>query len=282
MSAPQKNNEAYVLLVGVILIAITLIFSFGIPRFSQEKITDPKGEEPVYSLKDIEFISLKEANMLLGSGNLEALDLRSESDFYREHLINSINLTQNEITKYIETLRSKNETKKVILLVTYAEKSESLSVITKYFTTALPGIKVFSLSGGFEAWKNASYPTLRAGDPTNPIDQTKVEYIKSSEILTFITSKTNILTIDVRNPSDYTKDHLDITKNIPLQKLEIEKDSLSRGQTIVVFGSNALESFQAGVRLFDMGFFQVYTLDGGYDDIIASISPTDIPPEKAK
>ena len=279
MKSSSPNNDTRILLVGIILIVITLVFSFGIPKFSKDE-SETQNTPAENPLKHVNFIDPKEAHTLLGSGNIRILDFRSESDFYSEHIIDSINISPEKLEVYTQNTLLKENQNTVILLISYAQRSEILSGATVHLTSKLPNAKVFSLSGGFEAWKNGAYPTLRAGDPTNPVDQAKVEYIKPSEVLTFITANQDVVALDVREESEYKKDYLDVTKNIPLKKIESEKDSLPRGQSIVVFGSNALESFQAGVRLFDLGFFQVYTLDGGYDAILSSVSTTDTPPSQ--
>ena len=84
-----------------------------------------------------------------------------------------------------------------------------------------------------------------------------------------IFSSENIL-IDVRNPSEYQKGHLDKAINIPYSKIrsEIEKLAPNKEQTIVVYCLSGKRSKFTAKKLESMGYTNVINA-GKYKDLKA-------------
>jgi len=72
--------------------------------------------------------------------------------------------------------------------------------------------------------------------------------------------------LDVRNKSDFAKEHIVGAINVPLPELEARKNEVSAVKKTIVYGANTDESFQAATVLFDLNFFNIYQMDGGIDD----------------
>lgn len=262
----QNTKETTIILVGIGSILLIISGYFIIPLFFSEKTSGNNPSQKDVSEETFHFISLKEAYDLLNTQNITIVDVRSGSDYYSQHIIDSIHRESAEFQNFLSSQRNKEESL-IVLLVGYTEETGSLLSTQILLEQTFPHITVFTLSGGFSSWREASYPSFRAGDPTDPIDQTKVEYISPQEAHTRIPTQ-DIFLLDVRNVNDFKQDHINISHNIPLSLLESKRTEIPRSKIILAYGTNAMESFQAGVRLFDLGFFQVLTLDGGYQTLI--------------
>ena len=263
----QNTKEAMIIFIGIGGILLIISGYFLIPFVFSQKSSDlPPLQEDVSDEEAFHFISLKEAYELLKTQEITVIDVRSASDFYTQHLIDSIHRESTEFQAFLSDTNNTNDSP-VVLLIGYTEEKGSLLYTQTVLEQTFPQITIFTLSGGFSSWESASYPILRAGDPTDPTDQSKVTYITPQEAHKRIPIE-DLLLLDVRASNDFKQDHIDISQNIPLPLLEKKRNELSRSKTILVYGANALESFQAGVRLFDLGFFQVLTLDGGYTTLI--------------
>jgi len=263
-----SQHETRALLIGSLLIGLTvassLILTFWKDRKEESSLII---QEQTSVPQTLNFISLQEAQKIIQEDNTLVLDIRSDASYYSEHLLNSENISLDELSVWTSRLKEKGNLPSTILLIGYETQAISLSQATKYLESQLETTAIFTPTGGFEAWSSQSFPTINAGDPTNPIDQTKIQYISSQEALNRIASDPLLFILDTRSTEDYKKDYINTSQNIPLPLLEKKKADIPFGRTIFVYGENALESFQSGVRLFDMGFFDVLTLDSGYSEL---------------
>jgi rhodanese-related sulfurtransferase len=277
METINKKN-IYALLIGCILIILILFFSLGMSFFEKKEEASSFQKEEGISFSEASFVSNKELQKMILSDNPLIVDIRSSSDFYSSHIINSLNIQYESTIETLESLLEKESSSSLIVLISYEEQLPLTMDIKNSLTSLFSKKTFFILSGGFSLWKSEGYPTINAGDPTEASDQAKIEYISPLDALNLIKTDENITVLDVRENSLYVKDYIDISKNIPLAQLENKKNDLSRGVPILVYGTDALESFQGGVRLFDMGFFRVLTLNGGYENLIQQSPPREESP----
>jgi len=262
-------NDLKVILVGAGLIILVVTASFWQSFFTKEETVEDVAEKASDAIQT-QFLSPEEAKHFIDSENAAILDFRSDADFHDEHMIGARNVSLETLPNFVEDTAASSKIGQSLLLVGYEDMSFIPDQAGQYLESELDKTAVFALTGGFESWKEKSYPTVRAGDPTDPADQTKITYIKPAAALAKIANDSTFFILDVRDPSTYKQDYIDASVNIPLHRLEARREDIPRSRPILVYGENALESFQAGVRLFDMGFFQTETLNGAYTNLISS------------
>ncbi|MEI6650502.1 MAG: rhodanese-like domain-containing protein [Candidatus Moraniibacteriota bacterium] len=149
-----------------------------------------------------------------------------------------------------------------------AEGSEALIITSndqnadKKITDALDAAKVryAAIRNGLAGWESAGGAVLTAGDPSSVIDQSKVSLVTPDQFSALLKGKDIYYRLlDVRSSGTPAEGAL----HIPLADLESRKKDLPIATNIAVCGENGVEAFQAGVRLFELGFYSVKTLDGG-------------------
>ncbi len=75
----------------------------------------------------------------------------------------------------------------------------------------------------------------------------------------------NLILSDVRDPNEFTKEHIPGAINIPLEKLGEKAKEFKKSQRIVVYGETHTDgtSNRAAEMLEQMGFRKVSDFDGG-------------------
>lgn len=109
------------------------------------------------------------------------------------------------------------------------------------------------LAGGVEEWYKAGLPF------------SKVDLISAPELMRMITSKDDILIIDVRRESEWNEGHIEGSKHIYLGHLEKKVDQLQRNVPIVVVCKTGNRSSFGASILLKAGFERVFNYLGGTD-----------------
>lgn len=104
------------------------------------------------------------------------------------------------------------------------------------------------------------------GQATKSVE--KEEKIKTIEGIAFeekILSKKNSQLIDVRSPEEYTVEHLENAKNINWNGDDFisNAEKLDKSKPVFVYCKVGGRSIQAANKLSELGFTEIYNLDGG-------------------
>jgi len=261
----QKKSDTFVSLraisSGFILIIFTVSLIFLKPYFSKKTVSKENDKNsPTKSIEDCKKISFQElsSKLINDSGNsFEVVDIREEKKFEEEHIIGSKNIP---IEKNISDFSFFEENKTYIIVT---ENSQTEKDICKIFPSEKKK-KIYILASGFANWKKNLQPTISAGNPYSSTDQSKISYINSEELKKIIDEKkTSIYIMDVREKNLFLSGHLKGAENIDLKDLEKSRHSIPLGKRIIVYDDSGILAFQAGVRLFDMGFLNVFTFSEG-------------------
>jgi len=187
------------------------------------------------------------------------IDMRDQEAFDQEHIIDSKNITLQEITSN-SPLVDKNITYVLVNDGTQENLISAREAMLKKGAT-----NVFYLTDSFQTWKDTNSPTISSGNPESFVDKAKTKYVKSDEFNGFINTEKNLLIIDLRSSANYKIGHIKGAINIPLDELEARRHELPIGKNIVLYDKDGLWAFQGAVRLFDLGFFNVLYLSDGFD-----------------
>lgn len=259
----DKNTQAiFVGLFLVILIAaVTLFRSDALKKDppAREKSTDPSqaaSAEPTIN----KTTSAELAKALFSAAPPLVLDLRDQSAFDAEHIIDSIDVAKTTDT---EIIRSVAKSKTCVLI---ADQNDPTIINTVTANLKGKGCELEYLDGGFAAWKRGANPTISSGDTESFTDQAKVTYINSDGLKKKLDDKDpSLFVIDVRNAAAFQGGHIAGAKNIPLDELEKRRAEIPSAKTLVPYDNDVLGGFKAAVRLFDLGFPSNLVLSDGLD-----------------
>ncbi len=218
---------------------------------------NPTETSPQVALTELRTISSENILDRIKRGeDMRFIDIRPRSVFEQYHLIDSEWLDLSEITTFSAP------TGQLIVIVHGDENSnEQLREIHERFSSK--HMTFAFLEGGIRQWITQGGNVIAESNPRSYIDRTKVITVQPEEVQELEGTLVRSVILDVRSESDYARGHIPGALNLPAARLEKERRSIPSG-SLFVYGANESESFQAGTRLFDMGFIGLRVISGGF------------------
>ncbi len=257
METSKSRQEKLVIVAGFALIAIVALATFSKTDFKKNN-TPVIPENP-----EISTISADELYQKINEReSVLIIDVRSIQDFEKEHILDSVNVPLENISKAeVQNISSGN----LAVLVGYDGNNRESYQIWKIFSQQFSNLKI--LTGGINGWKNdKSRNIVGSGDPLSFVDQSKVAFIKAEELKSIIdenkTSQYYIL--DIRTSASFAQGRIPNAQNISFNKIESMRKKIPIGKEIIVYGDDEKQGFHGGVRLFDLKFFSVRVLKEGF------------------
>ncbi len=256
---PNKNSFNPVI-IGIVL--ITLITAYFLWQTFNEKQKLQRLEKKLIEEKresgkiNVEIVSVEEVYQWIGNKNVQLIDIRNSAEYEIKHIESSINLPLDNIIKDLTKI---DKTKKIVIID--KENSSKGQILTEHLTKE--GLDSKYLDGGILNYARQNYPLVTTGNPSDITDQMKVTLITASEVREKMIKGKVLAFIDTRNSGAFNADSIAGSKNIPLENLENLKKSLP-SRTILLYDSDPTRSFQAGVRLYDIGISNVYSCSDNY------------------
>lgn len=263
MDRDKESKNISAILVGFALIALVVLIPFLRSYFSDKNSESadentPAAESEMNKNKYASISSKDLLNRINARHQLIIIDVRSEEDYKKNHIVDSLNIPFSFFSEYFPEMSVDQE---YILVDDLGLTPSEIRIMD--FLLDNNFLNIIYLEGGFSSWLNNLNPAVTTGDPNSFTDQSKVSYIKSDDLNRQIADNEKLYIIDLRNKSDYDSGHIKNAENIPLDDLEKMRRQILPGRKIVLVDSDGLWAFQGAVKLFDMGIFNAYTLSDG-------------------
>ncbi len=183
------------------------------------------------------------------------LDTRNPQDFSAGFIPNSINIgLDGQFAPWVGAMIP--DVKQQILLI--ADQGREEEAVKRLARVGYDYVIGF-LDGGFDSWKSA-------GKEMDSIDR-----ISADDFANMYEGKPNI--IDVRKPGEYTAEHVDGAKSIPLDFINSEMSSFPKDEPFIIHCAGGYRSMIAASILKSRGFDNFKEVAGGY----GAISKTNVP-----
>jgi rhodanese-related sulfurtransferase len=258
--ANPKKTFFSPIVIGIILIILIIGYFFWQTFDEKQKMSNLEKrllEEKKEAGKiNVVTASAEEVYQWINNTNIQLIDIRTSSEYEIKHIESSINLPLDTI---IESLPKIDTTKKILIID--KENSKKGQILTEHL--ANEGLISKYLDGGILNYARQNYPLISAGDPTDITDQMKVSLITAEQVKKEMLQGEIFSFIDTRASQMFEIDYIQGSKNIPLENLEKLKKSIP-SRTILLYDSDPIRSFQAGVKLYDMGISNVYSCSDNY------------------
>lgn len=260
MDNSDKNQKAF--LVGIFLIALVVLIFISknyIAGQNSTKKEDSASIQQADSSEKMTLLSDKDlAEMILARKPVIVLDIRDSQSFKLEHIIDSKNVSNDDLAKILTSLdKNKN-----YVVVDYTGENSVVNIDDN--TKKLSNL--YLLSGGFSVWKSNQNQTIAIGDPNSFADQSKVSYVKAEDLKKMIDDNvSNLYVIDTRDKASFTEGHIKNATNIFLDDIEKRRNEIPHNKKIITYGQDGLGGFQAGTRLFDLGILNALVIPDGLD-----------------
>ena len=257
----KKNNLA--LIIGFLSIFVIALLTFIRPALKKDKTVEKQITSETNENDNNKMISSDELfNMMNNQSNIYIIDIRSQQEFNKEHIIDSKNIVAQELPAAIPSLNKD----KLYILVSNSFSKTDIEYLNEIFSKN--NIEnYFYLSDGFIGWKNKYQLIISEGDPSSFVDQSKVSYISVDELKKELENdESKLLIIDLRKNSSYKGGHIKNSLNIYLEDIENQYEKITPGKKIILYDKDGLWSFKGAVRLNDLGIYNVFSLTGGLDE----------------
>ena len=191
-------------------------------------------------------LNAKDFELLANETNALILDVRSEDEFAKGHIPNSIFVGINgAFAPWVGALIL--DVKQPILLVTpVGKEAETIKRLARVGYDATIGY----LEGGLETWKNAGFEL----DTINCISAETLEEKINEDITVF----------DVRKPGEYTAEHLNEAPSAPLDFLNDHLSEFPKEKEFYLFCAGGYRSMIAASILKARGYDNVINVNGGF------------------
>jgi rhodanese-related sulfurtransferase len=257
MENQKKENRA--LLIGVTLILAVLAIFFLRSNLKNKKSIPLDSRNQSASTNFLTINPEDLAKIISSQEKIQLIDIRTIEEYASEHILDSINLPTMSGVEF-STIRIARD----IPIVIISNTGDDESVNSTYQKITIDGYQNTSiLKGGILFWKSQNFPTVTWGDPQSFVNQSKIIFLEPVNLKKQMDTGAVLYILDVRDKNEYLGSHLQRTVNIPLGELEQRRNELPLNKTIIVYGATDLQSFQAGVRLHDIGMPNNVVLKGG-------------------
>ena len=201
--------------------------------------------------KSLTALSPDEFDSIAENSDAIILDTRSNTDFYKEHIPQSINIgLKGDFAPWVGALVV--DVKQPILLI--ADEGEEEDAIIRLSRVGFDHV-IGYLKGGFKSWQTAGK---------------EVTHIHRMDAADFV-QKVNLqndLVIDVRKPGEYATKHLDGAYNKPLEYINEWMKDLNPNQHFYLHCAGGYRSMSAASILQARGYHNFTEIGGGFNAII--------------
>lgn len=261
----NNKRQGRGLFIGFLLITGVVLWYGG--RFwyegRQEKAAEKEKMEAVIdeadtALTDLRFLTPKEVLARLErQENILFIDIRTKEEFDVEHVVDAVSMPVTLLNTFAPT------SGQLVIVVSGPNiPNQTLKGIHGLFTERKYTFAF--LQGSVADWKLAGGTTISTGDPTSLFDYSKIISINPEAVPAAAQELSTVLFLDVREESAFRKEHLPGAINVPLVDLERRRSDIPKGKSLFVYGANDYESYQGGVRLFDLNFYGTRVIRGGF------------------
>lgn len=257
-------KEILVVTIGILLIVGVIMLTLFSPKKNDRPLSNTFSEDSNVTnfFKQVSYIQKDDLQTELSQEDLIIFDLRDRSYYDVSHIPGSYSVTPETLISSF--MKQKPNPQKVILVDISGQTPALEQSVQALRKENIQNIRI--LAGGYADWNELIYPTITWGDPESALDHSKIRAL-SIENAKLLFSEKEVLFLDVRSSEEYAKEHIEKSLHIPFGELEDSREMIPRTKMVVVYGATPIDSFRAGVRLFDLGYRLAYTVNGGYIDL---------------
>lgn len=253
-----RPGEGRVVLLLAVLMFGGALFMLGKAWYEKRQDSAAATSEEA-GLTSLRFISAENIlDRIKKNEDIRFIDVRPRASFEQDHLIDSEWLGLAEIATYSAPTGQ-------LVVVVYGEENSNDQLRDIHDRFAAKKMTFAFLEGGIQNWIAKGGTVISEGNPSSYVDRTKVIAIDPEKVTELRQTLVRSIVIDVRSEREYSLGHIPGAINLPFSRLEKDRETIPSIGSIFVYGTNETDTFQAGTRLFDMGFFGLRIITGGFE-----------------
>ncbi len=208
---------------------------------------------------DIKTVSPEQVFQWINKPNIQLIDIRNENEFNKKHIESSINIPLNKLKDNLDKFK---KDKHLVII----DKKDSMEgkILVDHFSKE--GLNIEYLKGGILKYAQENYSLINEGNINNPADLVKVKTFSAQKIKEELLRGKIFSFVDTRPEYLYNLDKIKGSFNFPLEKIENIKNKLPT-HTLLLYDADPVRSWQAGVKLYDMGISNFYVSTDSYKQL---------------
>ncbi len=248
----------------VILVESILFLSLSSMIGCNSKNNENKIIQPSQHTKGYENIDAKDTEKLLEeTENVLVIDIRSDDEYEKGHLINAINIPyDNDFKSEISEITDYKD-KTVLVYCKTGNRSENAAIKLvdngfKNVKNVIEGVDEYN----YNLVKVDNITGKEAEEIINDAKRDKINYDDDED------GNDNIIIIDVRSEKDFKTGHIENAINIPLEDLDNRINELNnyKDKEIIVYSATGKRSAEAAEKLVKSGFNDVDNVVDGVSE----------------
>lgn len=239
-----------------ILILSIFIFSISNVIGCESKDNENKVIQQSQDTKGYENLDAKQTEKLLNEGkNILVIDVRSDNEYEKGHLINAINIPYDDDFK--SELREIKDYKDKTILVYCKTGNRSEKAAVKLVDNGFKNIK--NATEGIDEY---NYKLVKVNNITGK-EAEKIIRDANNDKVDYSDSYDDIVIIDVRDEKDFKNGHIENAINIPIKNFDTKINELNKSIETIVYGSKGKISAQVAEKLVENKFDDVSNVAEG-------------------
>lgn len=239
-----------------ILILSIFIFSISNVMGCESKDNENKVIQQSQDTKGYENLDAKQTEKLLNEGkNILVIDVRSDNEYEKGHLINAINIPYDDDFK--SELREIKDYKDKTILVYCKTGNRSEKAAVKLVDNGFKNIK--NATEGIDEY---NYKLVKVNNITGKEAEEIIRDANNDKV-DYSDSYDDIVIIDVRDEKDFKNGHIENAINIPIKNFDTKINELNKSIETIVYGSKGKISAQVAEKLVENKFDDVSNVAEG-------------------
>lgn len=264
MQNEKRQNKVFA--AGFLLIAVVILVFLLKPLVLKWRDKQKNTSEQKINAEILKAPSVMPGDVfakIQAKSKIYLVDVSAPEDFKRGHIAMSVNAPMEKLDGEFFKSIGADSAADIFITNQGSDLAQLASAVNKMVSAGFVNAKY--LRGGIAGWKEQGFPIVSSGGSES--DSAKVKKISIDEAKKYAGENSGAVQfLDIRGGDSFSAGHIAGATNIPIGKIEAEKDKVSVLKKVVVYGSSDRESFQAAVALFDLNFFNIYQLQGTLED----------------
>lgn len=241
----------------VILMLSIFIFSISNVIGCESKDNENKVIQQSQDTKGYENLDAKKTEKLLNEGkNILVIDVRSDNEYEKGHLINAINIPYDDDFK--SELREIKDYKDKTILVYCKTGNRSEKAAVKLVDNRFKNIK--NATEGIDEY---NYKLVKVNNITGKEAEEVIRDANNDKVDYSGSYDDDIVIIDVRDEKDFKNGHIENAINIPIKNFDTKINELNKNIETIVYGSSGKISAQVAEKLVENKFDDVSNIAEG-------------------
>ncbi len=241
----------------VILMLSIFIFSISNVIGCESKDNENKVIQQSQDTKGYENLDAKQTEKLLNEGkNILVIDVRSDNEYEKGHLINAINIPYDDDFK--SELREIKDYKDKTILVYCKTGNRSEKAAVKLVDNGFKNIK--NATEGIDEY---NYKLVKVNNITGKEAEEVIRDANNDKVDYSGSYDDDIVIIDVRDEKDFKNGHIENAINIPIKNFDTKINELNKNIETIVYGSSGKISAQVAEKLVENKFDDVSNIAEG-------------------